>query len=136
MQKNSYSHRKSSSADILLTEFFNQLAKLPSHYVRRDSSKLYLDEKITSLSSLYDIYKNHCKEKDITTSCRKVFERKFHEMNLSLFRQKKTCVIYAANIRQVIKKTVPEENTFLIRIKQEKEKTMTKNVPKIMNLFY
>lgn len=88
-RENNYSIRKCVTADIPITEFFDQLAKLPSHYVRRDSSKLFLDEEIKSLSRLYEIYKNYCTEKGLSISCRKVFERKFHKLNLSLFRPKK-----------------------------------------------
>lgn len=75
--------------DESVNRFFDQLAKLPSHYVRRDSSKLYLEESIRSLAQLYELYKEFCGTSGEKVYSRKSFESKFHEKNLSLFRPKK-----------------------------------------------
>ncbi|XP_050299709.1 uncharacterized protein LOC126738418 [Anthonomus grandis grandis] len=44
-----------------LKDFLKQLPKLPSHYNRANSSKLYLEPIFKSLKQLYDLYSEHCK---------------------------------------------------------------------------
>lgn len=72
-----------------LNDFFNQLPKLPAHYCRKDTLKLYLDMSFQTLSELYKVYQDYCQERHVACMSRNVFNKVFHEKNLSLFRQKK-----------------------------------------------
>nr|CAI5850826.1 unnamed protein product [Callosobruchus analis] len=43
-----------------LNKFFDDLPKMPSHYCRRDSKKLYLEYNFESKANLYRVYKEKC----------------------------------------------------------------------------
>lgn len=63
---NSTGHKKGNSRrarkhkNEYLINFFNKLPKLPSHYCRQSTRKLYLQTEINSVSHLYNIYCNTC----------------------------------------------------------------------------
>ncbi|CAB3229553.1 unnamed protein product [Arctia plantaginis] len=70
-------------------KFLNDIPKLPSHYARKDSSKLYLEPIFRSLSDLYSHYKEYCAENGEPIVCRFTFEKLFKDKNLSLYTLKK-----------------------------------------------
>lgn len=70
-------------------EFLENLPKLPSHYCRQMSTKLYLEPGIQSVSQLYDLYKEKCKEENKETVSRYTFDNILSDMNIGLFRPKK-----------------------------------------------
>ncbi|XP_031327727.1 uncharacterized protein LOC116158984 [Photinus pyralis] len=73
-----------------LDEFFKSLPKLPSHYCRRDTSKLYLEYTFQNMNQLYEVYVNNfCKDRNITPLGRNVFSKTFKEKNLALYSPKK-----------------------------------------------
>lgn len=72
-----------------LKDFLRQLPKLPSHYNRANSSKLYLEPIFKSLKQLYDLYLEHCKKADKHTVSTKTFYNQFNESNLALYVPKK-----------------------------------------------
>lgn len=69
--------------------FLDNIPKLPSHYARKETSKLYLEPVYRSLSDLYKQYKKKCTENEEPLLSRFTFERLFHEKNLSLYTLKK-----------------------------------------------
>nr|XP_022900236.1 uncharacterized protein LOC111413475 [Onthophagus taurus]XP_022905178.1 uncharacterized protein LOC111417195 [Onthophagus taurus]XP_022907172.1 uncharacterized protein LOC111418744 [Onthophagus taurus] len=73
----------------LLKEFFDCLPKLPSHYGRSNSSKLYLETVIRSLNQLFKLYEIKCKEENKVTLSRTIFSKMFYSMNLSIHPIKK-----------------------------------------------
>lgn len=96
---------QSSDRKCSLREFLNSLPKLPSHYCRKSSSKLYLEPVLHSISDLYQIYVNHEKEHGKDPLTRKVFDAVFKEMNISIYKPKKDqcdmCFAYkAGNLSQ------------------------------------
>ncbi|CAH2102069.1 unnamed protein product [Euphydryas editha] len=72
-----------------LIKFFNDIPKLPSHYCRSTTSRLYLEPIFKSKSHLYDVYKQKCNEEAVhpVSSC--YFDNKFEELNLSICKPKK-----------------------------------------------
>ncbi|XP_022829230.1 uncharacterized protein LOC111358350 [Spodoptera litura] len=82
---------RSGTQQKLLTarNFLDNIPKLPSHYARKETSKLYLEPVYRSLSDLYKQYKEHCTEKEEPVLSRFTFEKLFHEKNLSLYTLKK-----------------------------------------------
>lgn len=72
-----------------LDKFFEDLPKQPSHYVRKNTNKLYVEQHFTSMKQLFDHYLNKCQNDAVTPLGRYVFEKKFKEKNLSLFSPKK-----------------------------------------------
>ncbi|KAK5643905.1 hypothetical protein RI129_007750 [Pyrocoelia pectoralis] len=73
-----------------LGEFFDSLPKLPSHYCRRDTLKLYLEYSFQTMNQLYGVYTdNFCREKSLVPLGRNVFVKTFKENNLALYTPKK-----------------------------------------------
>ncbi|KAL5237055.1 hypothetical protein ACI65C_004465 [Semiaphis heraclei] len=72
-----------------LNTFFDKLPKLPSHYCRKSSRKLYLQTEIKSITQLYNIYFSECKTDNEKPLCRKAFDNIFFQKNLSIFSPKK-----------------------------------------------
>ena len=79
-------------------EFFNLLPRLPSHYCRASSSKLYLEPLFQSFADVYNLYLTKCKEKHRRPLSRQVLKKIFDELNLALFHPRKdqcdVCVGY------------------------------------------
>nr|CAI5858394.1 unnamed protein product [Callosobruchus analis] len=91
--------KSSYTEDIdFLKNFLSRLPKLPSHYNRANSSKLYLEPIFRSLKQIYDLYIEICKEDGKKCLSNKTFYNQFNESNLALYQPKKdqcdTCVSY------------------------------------------
>jgi len=67
-------------------KFLNEIPKLPSHYCRASSSKLYLEP---HFSSLADVYKLFTETQTANVASRQVFADEFNKMNIALFMPKK-----------------------------------------------
>lgn len=65
------------------------LPKLPSHYCRQSTSKLYLEPIIQSKSQLYRLYVDYSVTENKPVASRKVFESVLFEENIGLFQPKK-----------------------------------------------
>ncbi|XP_041359493.1 uncharacterized protein LOC121375878 isoform X1 [Gigantopelta aegis] len=72
-------------------EFFDNLPKMPSHYCRSTSDKLYLEPVFRNMMELYHVFLGYCKENDIPRDPVKIktFCNVFQDMNLALFKPKK-----------------------------------------------
>lgn len=72
-----------------LKTFLEELPKLPSHYCRKDSQKLYLEPVFTSKADVYKQYKDKMltENKQFFATC--TFYKMFDEMNLSIHTPKK-----------------------------------------------
>ncbi|KAL4704539.1 hypothetical protein ACJJTC_002153 [Scirpophaga incertulas] len=57
--------------------FMSSLPLLPSHYCRRESSRLYLSEDVKNFTNLYEIYVTRCKEDETKPMSHKVFSAFF-----------------------------------------------------------
>lgn len=79
-----------------LNQFLDSLPKMPSHYCRKSSSKLYLERCFRSLVDVYDHYKLFCQEHGEQPFKITAFKEVFYSKNLSLFKPKKdrcnTCI--------------------------------------------
>ncbi|CAH1371681.1 unnamed protein product [Tenebrio molitor] len=45
-----------------MVNFLDKLPKLPSHYCRKATNNLYLEETFKTVSDVYNLYKNQCEE--------------------------------------------------------------------------
>lgn len=106
--------------------WLEKLSKLPSHYSRKDTTKLYLEPIWASKQEMYRVYKE-CMIKDgkpwtsITT-----FNLVFEELNLSMFSPRKDqcdlcCSFEAGNISQEVYDHHIKEKD-LARIEKETDK--------------
>ncbi len=86
-----------------IKSFLLDLPKVPSHYCRSSSSKMYLEPFFKSLSHLHSQYKRACAERGLRPLSRQVFTNTFNNLNLSLYHPKKDqcdtcCAFKAGNI--------------------------------------
>ncbi|KAJ2937829.1 hypothetical protein O0L34_g17804 [Tuta absoluta] len=79
-------------------DFLEALAKMPSHYARKETRKLYLEPSYRTVSDVYKAYKEHCSEIDKPSASRYTFDKMFDSKKLSLYTLKKdmcdVCVAY------------------------------------------
>lgn len=73
----------------LARKYLVALPKLPSHYCRQSTSKLYLEPIIQTKSQLYRLYVDYSVSQNEPVASRKVFESVLFEENIGLFQPKK-----------------------------------------------
>ena len=88
--------RSDEDRHFLRTEFLEKLPKLPSHYCRSTSSRLYLEPIITSKSQLHQLYTDKCKQEGRKPLSKNILCEELEKMNISIFHPRKdqcdTCV--------------------------------------------
>lgn len=120
-----------------LKKFFDELPKMPSHYCRASSTKLYLEPVVQNKSKLYKLYCDKCNEQQEEHVSRWLFDQIFMEKNLSIFLPKKDqcdvcCSHKVGNISEgeyrehIIKKD---------RARQEKNEDKLKAINKEVHVF-
>ncbi|BES91079.1 Hypothetical protein NTJ_03889 [Nesidiocoris tenuis] len=72
-----------------LNRFLDALPTLPSHYCRKNSSKLYLQTDIRSWNQLYDIYMTRCIEKNVQPVSKFTFRKIRVKKNIDIHQPKK-----------------------------------------------
>ena len=92
----SFKRGKEEDRTFMRKEFLEKLPKVPSHYCRASSSKLYIEPIFQSMADLHRLYVSKCVEEGKAPMGRKALNEEFNAMNLSLFTPKKdqcdTCV--------------------------------------------
>ena len=74
---------------FLREQFLAVLPKLPSHYCRKSTNKLYLEQSIKSMNDLHRIYVEKCNAENQKPLGIKLLRDEFNQMNLALFQPKK-----------------------------------------------
>ena len=69
--------------------YLESLPKLPSHYCRSSSLKLYLEPVFTSFAKLHRAYKDYCEEATQPPIGRQLYKSIFDELNMSLYHPKR-----------------------------------------------
>ena len=73
----------------ILKQWLESLPKLPSHYCRSSSSKLYLEPGFNSIIHIYRLYKTFCEDSKTKYVLRWKFSEEFNSMKVSLFQPSK-----------------------------------------------
>ena len=73
----------------LVQIFLRAMPKLPSHYCRKESKKLYLEPIMQSKCELYRIYVKNATKNGQKVASRKLFENVLKDENIALFQPKK-----------------------------------------------
>lgn len=69
----------------IIVEWFEKLPKVPAHYCRASSSKLYLEPLWQTKKELYDTYKEYCNENRKLWGSLTLFMQVFESKNLSIY---------------------------------------------------
>ncbi|KAK6171771.1 hypothetical protein SNE40_018203 [Patella caerulea] len=105
----SYSYRKqkgdtptaNKTKISIAREFLKSLPKLPSHYLRSDSSKHYLETTIDTKRKLYEVFQNYCDSKGYPKVSIQVLSKVMNEENIAITKPKKdecnVCCSYKLN---------------------------------------
>lgn len=109
-------------------EFLDMLPKMPSHYCRASTSKLYLEPIIGSKEALYALYRENCIEKSKTQISKTSFYNIFYEKNIALFQPKKDqcdlCIEY--NLGSIDEDVYNSHQTKKVEARDEKNMDKTK----------
>lgn len=73
----------------VLHQFFYSLPKMPSHYNRQNTNKIFLEPIYESITNLYKIYKSFCETHSHNPYSMKIFHNMFKEKNLAIHQLKK-----------------------------------------------
>lgn len=127
--------QRNDTRTIHLKQFFDSLPKQPSHYCRKDSSKVYLEQTFRTKSQIYSLYKEKCQQDSVKPYTLYPFCCVFEELKLSIFKPRKdecdTC--YAYKTKQI------SENEYNIHIAKKdrarSEKVKNKDEA-VQNLVY
>ncbi|XP_072389561.1 uncharacterized protein [Diabrotica undecimpunctata] len=133
------------SEHTALTDFFNSLPCMESHYCRSSTSKKYLLPEWSSKQELYKLYVNDwCRAKNIAPLSMFTFNNVFNIQNLSLFRPKKDeCGLCAAYKNNHVSET--EYNLHIIKKKEMatviygmrvREDYLPKNLPPVFIILW
>jgi hypothetical protein len=97
-RNSSYYTRAEEDRNFMRREFLDILPKLPSHYCRKSTGKMYLEQSVKSMCVLYGLYKDKCVEHGRNSLSIKILKQEFDDMNLALFQPKKdkcdVCVMH------------------------------------------
>ena len=72
-----------------MNTFIDNLNKLPSHYCRKDTNKMYLEQSFTTITELYNLYVNAAKESNQTAMSQNSLTKLLKKKNISLYKPKK-----------------------------------------------
>uniref|UniRef100_A0A1B6FH71 Uncharacterized protein n=1 Tax=Cuerna arida TaxID=1464854 RepID=A0A1B6FH71_9HEMI len=118
------SKSKTSKKRQNLVEWLQSVPKLPSHYARRDTKKLYLEPTWTSKKEMYRTYKQTMIDQNKVWGSEALYDDVFNELNLSLDIPRKDhcdlcCSYKLGNIsNEIYQQHIKEKD----RARQEKEK--------------
>uniref|UniRef100_A0A6P7GR70 Uncharacterized protein LOC114345767 isoform X3 n=1 Tax=Diabrotica virgifera virgifera TaxID=50390 RepID=A0A6P7GR70_DIAVI len=106
--------------------FLDSLPKIESHYCRKKSNKLYLEEDFKSKTDIFQLYKNKCLDEDVLPLSISTFLKEFDEGNLALFKPRKDqCDLCCGYKMQQIEEII-YRNHILAKDLARKEKDLDK----------
>ncbi|XP_071147129.1 uncharacterized protein [Mytilus edulis] len=120
--------------------FLERLPKLPSHYCRASSSKVYLEPVFQTISELHREYRKEAQKDESPVISRSLFHNILDELNISLFQPRKdqcdTCCGYeAGNINKVMyDQHIVKKEAARAEKNKDKEAALTKDDMKVISL--
>jgi len=84
-------------------EFLESLTKLPSHYCRKDSLKMYLETVITSRTHLIKVFQEYCDSEGNLRVSRQVLLKEMKIQNIAIYKPpKKICAVCVLDINMAL----------------------------------
>ena len=80
--------------------FLDCLPTMPSHYCRKDTSKIYLEPVFVNFEGLYKEYMVYCGEQNLEAGSRTTLKKEMNSRNISLYKPRKTSVTFAACMKR------------------------------------
>ena len=80
-----HSRSGSSTGLLFVKQFLERLPKMPAHYCRKDTSKMYLETAFRSYSDVYREYLRACTEENIPVMSMTVFTEELKGQNIAIF---------------------------------------------------
>lgn len=119
-----------SEGRLFLKEFFNILPKMPAHYCRKDTSKLYLEATFRSHADVYREYSKRCVAEGKQVMSMTVFSEELKAANIGIFTPRKDqcdlcCEFMQGNTSEEVYR---EHRTRKETAQAEKTKDKTENV--------
>ncbi|XP_031338517.1 uncharacterized protein LOC116167318 [Photinus pyralis] len=74
---------------ITMQTFLEELPKMPSHYCRSSTSKLYLEPTFQSKAELYREYQRYCATKNENSCSQQLFNEEIKKQKIGIFRPRK-----------------------------------------------
>ncbi|KAK6178487.1 hypothetical protein SNE40_013273 [Patella caerulea] len=120
-------HEKNAINRQFVKDFIGDLPKLPSHYCRSSTSRLYLQPDIPSFAKLYERYIEYCADKSIASVSMRIFNEIIDEEKVSIFHPRKDqCEVCCGhdtgnvseevyNLNHIEKKNKPEKKRLEIK---------------------
>lgn len=81
--------RRVNTKMLALNDYLKRIPKMPSHYARKETRKLYLEPNYRSVSDVFKAYQQHCNEISTPAVSRYTFDKSFDKHNLALYTLKK-----------------------------------------------
>ena len=95
---------------------------MPSHYCRKDSTKLYFPSEFKNMCNLHRIYKNNCRQNEINSMSYQVFRTWFQSVfNIGFHVPKKDKCPICINIKNIEEKSEAEKEKIQQHIKEKYE---------------
>ena len=80
-----HSRSGSSTGRPFVKQFLERLPKMPAHYCRKDTSKMYLETAFRSYSDVYREYLRACTEENIPVMSMTIFTEELKGQNIAIF---------------------------------------------------
>ena len=112
---------------LIAREFLESLAKLPSHYCRKDSQKLYLETVITSRTHLCKVFQKYCENSECPD---KFYSRKWRCKTLPYTNQKKISAVCVLDINMALSPNRTSGSMKREKKSQDRKRRMINRRPK------
>lgn len=79
-------HRSSlNTRNIFIDDWFNSLAKMPSHYCRKNTERLYIEGPFKDIQDIYNVYKKKSNDSGLVCFSKTFFRNYMKERKLSIY---------------------------------------------------
>ena len=116
---------------LIAREFLESLAKLPSHYCRKGSQKLYLETGITSRTHLNKVFQEYCDSKGKLRVSRQVLLKEMKMQHIAIYKPpKKISAMCVLDINTALSPNRTSGSMKREKKSQDRKRRMIKGRPK------
>ncbi|KAJ8981068.1 hypothetical protein NQ317_007204 [Molorchus minor] len=131
--------RSNDNRRLTLKSFLDELPKMPSHYCRVSTSKIYLEPTFQSKNDLYREYQKYCDSKNEKVMSLQVLKEEVKKMDIQIFKPRKDqcdlCLSYKLGHIDDLAYQRHQTNKNQSRLSKDTDKELCKNNPKEIAVF-